>query len=724
MRIRCSTTFLSAAACLLLALATICWQGPRSAAGPSNAAPLQYPPAPCGDATDDFHGVKVPDPYRWLENADSKETQAWVDAENALTRSFVDGPVRDRIDAELTKLWNYPKYTLPHREGDRYFFEKNDGLQNQDVVCRLNKLGGEPAVVLDPNTLSPDGTVALQTQAYSFDGKLLAYGISVSGSDRQEIHVRDIDSGKDLPDLVRWTKFTSIGWKHDNSGFYYNRFPEPGTVPADDENNFCKVYWHTLGTPQEKDAMVLERADDKTLQLSPVVTDDGKYLVVFINKGTAPENRVYYRPVDAAGELVKLLDKADASYSLIDNVGTTFYFQTDLDAPRGRVIAIDVDKPQKQNWKTIVPESADAIASVSTVNNQLAVLYLHDAYNVLKVYNLDGTFARDLPLPPYGTVDLGNSRRQYTELFLGYSSFAAPSSLYRFDFASQKLETYHKSEFKGDLSGYETTQVFVPSKDGTKVPMFLTYRKGLKPDGSHPVLMYGYGGFDVNTTPYFDIPPFIWLERGGIYAQAIIRGGGEYGEAWHQAGMLKNKQNSFDDFEACARWLVDQKYTTPSRLAIQGASNGGLLTAACMLQTPQLFGAVVSEVPVTDMLRYKKFAAGVAWLPEYGDADESPEIFKTLLAYSPLQNVKPGVSYPPILVTTADSDDRVDPSHAKKFVATLQAAQSAFPPDAKKNPILLRIETKAGHGGGKPTRKVIDEASDIYAFLFRVFGMN
>jgi prolyl oligopeptidase len=312
----------------------------------------------------------------------------------------------------------------------------------------------------------------------------------------------------------------------------------------------------------------------------------------------------------------------------------------------------------------------------------------------------------------------------YTELFLSYSSFAAPSSLYRYDFTSQKLEVYHKSEIKADLSGYETTQVFVPSKDGTKVPLFLTCRKGLKPDGSHPVLMYGYGGFDVNTTPYFDIPPFLWLERGGIYAEAIIRGGGEFGEAWHQAGMLKNKQHSFDDFEACARWLEDQKYTTPSRLAIDGASNGGLLTAACMLQTPDLFGAVVSEVPVTDMLRYKKFAAGVAWLPEYGDAEESPEMFKTLLAYSPLQNVKPGVSYPPILVTTADSDDRVDPSHAKKFVATLQAAQSSLPPGPSHNPILLRVETKAGHGGGKPTSKVIDEASDIYAFLFKVFGMK
>jgi prolyl oligopeptidase len=333
MRIRRGATILPATAALLLALVSGCSHIDQPTADSSTPAALPYPPAPRGDAADDFHGVKVPDPYRWLEQADSKETIAWVDAENALTRSFVDGPVRDRIDAELTSLWNYPKYTLPHREGDRYFFEKNDGLQNQDVVYRMDKLGGEPKVVLDPNTLSPDGTVALQTQAYSFDGKLLAYGISVSGSDRQEIRVRDIDSGKDLPDIVRWTKFTSIGWKHDNSGFYYNRFPQPGTVPADDENNFCKVYWHTLGTPQDKDELVLDRPDDKTLQMSPFVTDDGKYLVVSINKGTAPENRVYYRPVDGAGEFVKLLDKADASYNLIDDVGTTFYFQTDSGHP-------------------------------------------------------------------------------------------------------------------------------------------------------------------------------------------------------------------------------------------------------------------------------------------------------------------------------------------------------------------------------------------------------
>jgi prolyl oligopeptidase len=692
------------------------------AADLSSLASMQYPPAPRGDAVDVFHGVKVPDPYRWLENTRSSETRAWADAENRLTASFVAGPVRDRIESELSRVWYFPQYKLPHNEGDHYFFEKNNGLGDQDVVYRLDELGGEPTVVLDPNRRSANGTVALKTQAYSFNGKFLAYGVAVNGSDRQEIHVRDIDSGKDLSDVVRWTQYTSIAWKSDNSGFYYNRFPQPGTVSADDEKNFCKIYLHRLGTPQEQDDLVLERADDKTLQLSPQVTGDGKYLVVNIRKQTTDGNCIYYRAVDGAGEFVKLIDKADAFYSFIDNIGTTFYFLTNLDAPRWRLIAIDLTQPARENWKTVVRESPDEIMSVSTVNKQFDISYLHDAFNTVKIYELNGSFVRDLPLPRYGSVELGTSGPEDTELFLSYSSFVVPSMQYRYDFTTRKLEVYHKPEFKQDLSEYETTEVFVPSTDGTRVPMFLTYRKGMKVDATHPVLMYGYGGFGVNTTPrfYFEVPPFLWLERGGIYAEAIIRGGAEYGEAWHQAAILKNKQHSFDDFEACARWLSDRKYTTPSRLAIIGGSNGGLLTAACMLQTPELFGAVVCEFPVTDMLRYKKFAAGTAWLPEYGDADESTEMFNALRAYSPLQNVKAGVSCPPVLVTTADDDDRVDPSHARKFVAALQAAQSGLPPQAKHNPILLRIDAHAGHLGGNTASR----ASDICTFLWHVFGMN
>lgn len=700
----------------------------------ASTTPIAYPPAPRGTDVDTFHGNKVPDPYRWLEKADSPQSEAWVAAENKLTRSFIDGPVRNEIKSELKRIWDYPKVTEPNRVGTRYFFERNTGLQNQNVVFRLDRLGSPPQLVIDPNTLSADGTISLETQAYSFDGHLLAYGLSASGSDRQEIHVRNVDTGQDLPDLLRFTKFTGIGWKHDNSGFFYNRFPAPGTVPPEDENNFCKIYYHQLGTLQSADTLLLERPDDKTLQMFPSVSDDGQFLIVSINKGTAPENRLWFLPLNqpnptpapaqAPANFIKLLDTPDASYSFIDNVGSTFYILTNLNAPRSKIIAIDLAHPERAAWKTILPEGPDALASVSTVNNQFVVTTLHDAWNQVKLFNLDGSFDRDIPVPAFGSVNVSSTRRDYTDIFLGYTSYARPYTVYRYDFPTHQLSTYHASEIKTDLSPFETRQAFATSKDGTRIPLFIACRKDLKLDGNNPALLTAYGGFDVNTTPGFDIPIALWLRHGGIYVTAIIRGGGEYGEAWHQAGMLTHKQNGFDDFQAAAEFLIHNRYTTQKRLAIDGASNGGLLTAACMLQRPDLYGAVLSQVPVIDMLRYKKFAAGTGWIPEYGDAEGSPEMFKTLLAYSPLHNVKPGVVYPPLLVTTADSDDRVDPSHAKKFVATLQTAQQSLPPGTPRNPLLLRVDTKAGHGGGKPTDKIIDEEADLYAFLFRTLHMK
>ena len=698
----------------------------------SKASDLAYPAAPTGNTVDEYHGVRIPDPYRWMDNADAKATERWVAAENQRTADFVAGSTREQIKRELTAMWDYPKYSPPDREGDRYFFTRNDGLQNQAVLYMLKKLGSNPILVLDPNKLSKDGTISLQTQAYSHDGRLLAYGLSQSGSDRQEIHVREVDSGQDRKDLIKWTKFTSIAWKHDNSGFYYNRFPMPGSVPPAEENNHSKIYWHALGTSQNEDRLVLERADNFKLDLAPFVTDDGRYLCVYITEGTSPQNRFYYQEIDGAkkgdrikeGDFAHLLDAADASYSFIDNVGPTFYFQTDLDAPRGRIIAIDVRKPGKENWQTIVPQGKDILAFSTIVDHRLVLGLLHDAASVLKIDNLDGTPLRDVRLPALGSVAAVTGRQTDTELFFIFSSYAYPGCIFRYDFPSDTLEQYHKSEIKANLSAYETRQVFATSKDGTRVPLFITYKKGIQLDGSHPTLLYGYGGFDVNETPAFDLARVIWLKHGGVYADAVLRGGGEYGEQWHEQGMLSHKQNTFDDFIGCAQWLVDHHYTRPSKLAIEGGSNGGLLVAACMLQRPELFGAVLSEVPVTDMLRYPKFAAGVAWLPEYGDP-ANPVDFNYLRAYSPLHNIKVGITYPAVLVTSADSDDRVDPSHAKKFIATLQASAELTAAQGKPtNPILLRVETKAGHGGGKPTRKIIDELSDEFAFLFRVLGMD
>ncbi len=679
----------------------------------------QYPTARVDTVVDNYHGTRVADPYRWMENPDSPETQAWVEAENNLTMAFLkDIPAREKIKERLTKLWNYPRYSVPQREGDRYFFSKNDGLQNQSVLYMQKSLDRKPVVVIDPNKLSADGTVALTNQAHSKDGRLLAYGLSSSGSDQQDIKIRNVDSGKDYDELIKWCKFASIAWKHDHSGFYYNRLPEPGTVPKEDENNYSRVYWHKLGTPQSEDKLAYERPEAKELGFAPFITDDGKYLVLYVYHGTDPKNRIYYREVDSNDPFIRLLDEADATYDFIDNVGSVFYFRTTLDALRGRIIAIDTKNPERKHWKEIISQQEDVISFVTTVSNQLVVAYMHDAQHQLKLYRLDGTFLQEIQLPTIGSIAGLSGRREDTEMFLAFTSFLYPTSILRYDFKTGKLALFRGAEIKFDPSQYETKQVFYRSKDGTRVPMFLTHRKGLKLDGSNPTLLYGYGGFNISITPSFSVSRLIWLEQGGVYAVANLRGGDEYGEAWHQAGMLDKKQNVFDDFIAAAEWLVANKYTNSSKLAINGGSNGGLLVAACMLQRPALFGAVVCQVPVADMLRYHKFTVGRYWVPEFGDAETNPDHFKFLYAYSPLHNVKKEVAYPPTLVTTADTDDRVVPLHAKKFVATLQAA------DAGKNPILIRVETKAGHGGGKPISKVIDEQSDIYAFLFKIFDMD
>ena len=685
----------------------------------SYAQKLKYPVAKTDNVVDDYFGTKVADPYRWLENPDSPETQAWVEAENKLTYDFLNSiPQREKIRAKLTRLWNYPKYSVPIKKGERYFYTKNDGLQNQSVYYMQESLNSKPIMVIDPNKLSPDGTIALTIPAFSMDGKLLAYGISKSGSDWQEVRILNIETGKEYPEVIKWLKFSNVAWKHDNQGFYYNRYPEPGSVPEENQYNYNRVYYHKLGTPQSEDQLVYERPDAKELDFTPFITEDGKYLVLIVEYGTDPKNRIYYREVESNGPFIKLLDKADANYTFISNLDTLFYFRTDLEAPNDRVIQININNPSPENWKEIVPQRKEVLSFADMVNNQLVLVYMQDAKHKMMFCNLEGVFLKEIQLPDIGSINDISARQKDKEMFFEFTSFLYPPTIFRYDFATERLSPFHEVKMNFVLSGYETRQVFYSSKDGTKVPMFVVHKKGLKLDGDNPTLLYGYGGFNGGITPYFSISRLVWLENGGVFAVANIRGGDEYGEAWHQAGMLDKKQNVFDDFISAGEWLIQNRYTSPEKLAIIGGSNGGLLVAACMVQRPELFGAVICQVPVIDMLRYHKFTVGRYWIPEYGNAETNPDQFKFLYAYSPLNNVKKGVIYPPILITTADTDDRVAPLHAKKFAAALQSAT------AGDNPVLLRVETKAGHGGGKPTSKIIDESSDIYAFLFKIFGMG
>jgi prolyl oligopeptidase len=717
---------------------------------------LPYPRTRTGDTVEHYHGTPVPDPYRWLEDEDAPGSAEWIQAQNALTFSLIraGGPTApsgqttyERLCARLTEVWDYPKYGVVTREGDRRFFWMNEGLQNQPVLYQLPsdpvsssalRVSGfrpddaKPEArnaeltaipVLDPNTLSADGTAAVTGQSWTPDGRLLGYSLSRAGSDWQELRVRDVDTREDLPDTIRWCKFTSPAWSPDGSGFFYARYPDPATVPAGQESFNQTVRWHALGTPQEADPLVYARPDAPELGFSPTVTDDGRYLVLTVWKGTDPKNRVYYRDLrGAAGtaEVVRLLDEADARYDFIDNVGPVFYFSTDLDAPRGRVIAIDVTQPERERWREVVPEpeDQDTIDSVALVGDHLVVVTMRHAHHRVTLHALDGARVRDVPLPGIGSVSGLSGKRHHQELYLAFTSFLQPASVLRCHIPAGSLETVFAPRLPFDVSQYETRQVFFASRDGTRVPMFLTHKKGLEPSGETPTLLYGYGGFNVSLTPSFSPARLVWLEQGGVFALANLRGGGEYGEAWHQAGTVLNKQNVFDDFIAAAEWLVANRYTRPDRLAIQGGSNGGLLVAACLLQRPDLFGAVVCQVPVADMLRYHRFTVGRFWVSDYGNAEEDPAHFAYLRRYSPLHNCRPGTRYPATLITTADHDDRVAPAHAKKFAAALQAAQVG------EAPILLRVETRAGHGAGKPTAKLIEEQADIYAFLAKALGVK
>jgi len=680
---------------------------------------LAYPRAKTVDQVDDYHGTKVTDPYRWLEDTDSADTKTWVEEENKLTFGYLDQiPYRKAIRDRMTKLWNFERFTVPRQQGGRYFYQHNNGLQNQNVLLVAESLNAEPRTLLDPNTLSSDGTVALAGTAYTEDGKLLAYGSAASGSDWEEWHVRDVDTGKDLPDVIKWVKFSGASWSKDGKGFYYSRFDEPKGTALRDTNYFQKLYYHKLGTPQSEDRLIYERPDNKEMGFGGQVTDDGHYLVIFVSQGTSPKNRLYYKDLtEPDSPVVRLLDEFDASYQLVDNDGPVFWIKTDLDAPRGKLIAIDTRHPERANWKTVVEQSAEKLEDANVVDNLFLLGYLKDAKTEVRVHGLDGKFLRNVDLPGIGTAAGFGGKRKDKETFYSFTSFTSPTTIYRYDPQTGKSSVFKKPKVDFDAEKYETKQVFYNSKDGTRVPMFLTYKKGLKLDGQNPTLLYAYGGFDISLTPGFSIPTVVWLEMGGIYAQPNLRGGGEYGEDWHLAGTKAKKQNVFDDFIAAAEWLISNKYTSRPKLAIRGGSNGGLLIGAMLTQRPDLFGATLPLVGVMDMLRFQKFTIGWAWTSDYGSSDNA-EDFKALYAYSPLHNLKPGTKYPPTMIATADHDDRVVPGHSFKFAATMQADQAGTAP------VLIRIETKAGHGAGKPISKIIDQTADEWSFVAYNLGMN
>lgn len=686
-----------------------------------SAQQLKYPETQKGDVVEDYHGTKVADPYRWLEDLDSDETRAWVAAQNAVTFGYLEKiEAREQLKKRLTELWNYPKYGLPFKRGDRYFFSKNDGLQNQYVYYSVSSPDDEnPKVFIDPNTFSEDGTVALKDLQFSKDGKLAMYATSASGSDWQTFRIKNVETGEDLADKLEWIKFSTAAWLPDHSGFFYSRYAAPKEGDEFEQSNKnMKLYFHKTGTPQSDDVLIYERPDNPDMGFWPGVTDDGRFLVLNVWTGSARVNRLYYKDLQSENsDIVKLLDANDASYNFVGNTGTEFYIQTDLDAPNARLISIDVANPAKENWKTLIPESKAVLSSAQIVNNQFVVSAMVDARDRLTVHELDGSLVNEIELPTIGSVGSISGEREDSEMFYSFTSFTYPTSIFRYDFKTGTSEIFRSPDIDFDGSEYVVKQEFYPSKDGTKVPMFIVHRKDLAMDGSNPTYLYAYGGFKISMTPAFSISNLVWLEMGGVYAMPNLRGGGEYGEDWHQAGMLEKKQNVFDDFIAAGEYLIEKGYTSGEKLAIAGGSNGGLLTGACITQRPDLFGAAIVAVGVLDMLRYHKFTIGWAWASEYGSSD-NPEQFDFLYKYSPLHNLKPGTHYPATLITTADHDDRVVPGHSYKFAAALQAAQGGD------KPTLIRIETKAGHGAGKPTGKIIEEAADKWAFLMKVLDVK
>jgi prolyl oligopeptidase len=676
-----------------------------------------YPVTRKVDHVDMIHGVAVADPYRWLEDANSAETKKWVAAENAVTMPYLASlPERGPIHQRLTKLFRYERFAGVFKAGDRYFWQRNDGVQDRAVLYVSKGLNSAGEILLDPNQFA-DKTIALADVSVRKDGRRAAYLLQKAGSDWMEITFADVDAKKELPDRLKWVKFSDATWSEDGSGIYYSRYDEPNDAnKLQDLNVNQKLYFHRLGTPQSDDKLIFFRPEQKNWMYAGNETEDGRYLLLRINRGAERVDGWFYRKADG-GDWVELLPKFDAEYDFLGNEGSRFFFRTTLNAPKGRVIGIDLNRPKRESWIEIVPESSDSLTSVSYLSGQFFASLLSDARSVVRIYDAKGKSAGELKLPGIGRAFGFAGRQDAKETFYTFQSYTVPSTVYHYDLKSRESKVFKQPEVPADLTAYKTELVFYHSKDGTRVPMFLTYRKDMKRDGTNPVYLYGYGGFNVPVTMTYVPSWMVWLEMGGIVATPGIRGGGEYGREWHMAGTKARKQNVFDDFIAAAEYLAAEKYTNPKKIAIAGGSNGGLLVAACLLQRPDLFGVALPAVGVLDMLRFQKFTIGWGWVSDYGSADNA-EDFKALLAYSPYHNVKPGVKYPATLITTADHDDRVVPAHSFKFAAALQAAQAG---DA---PVLIRIQTEAGHGAGKPQSMLIEEQSDVLAFTAHQLGMT
>lgn len=669
-----------------------------------------------GDTVETIHGVQVADPYRYLEE-ESDLTTSWVKAQQIEGKAHLSGiGNKQAVVDRITELWNYEKVSAPFEHGDNTFYYRNNGLQSQSVLYVKDKDGNEQ-VALDPNSLSSDGTVALSGVSVSGDGKTLAYGVSKSGSDWQQWQFLDVTSGKALKDELNWIKFSTAVWNKDNTGVYYSRYdaPEGGNALADVNFN-QKVYFHELGTEQAQDQLIYERPQNKDWGFGADITEAGDYLLISVWQGTDSRNRFFYQPLDGQSEVVELIIELEAGYNFLGNDKSVFYFKTDLNAPNGKVIAIDVNRPEKKNWKTIVAESTDPISDIAIINDHLVISYLHDVLGKLTIFSMNGDKRQDVTLPGKGKIAGPYGKRSKDYFYYVFNSYVQPKTTYKFDFKTSKSSLFVEPSVSFNPDDYVSEQIFYTSKDGTRVPMMLSYKKGLKKDGANPTLLYAYGGFAISLTPRFSPANIAWMDMGGIYAVPNLRGGAEYGESWHKAGMLDQKQNVFDDYYAAAEYLIDENYTNKTKIGAYGRSNGGLLMGATLTQRPDLFAAVLPAVGVLDMLRFQKFTIGWAWTSEYGSADVA-EQFPALLAYSPYHNVTER-AYPSTMVMTADHDDRVVPLHSFKFGAMLQAKQQG---DA---PVIMRIESKAGHGAGKPTSMKIDEFADIYSFLFESFGLK
>lgn len=678
-----------------------------------------YPIAEKVDTVDTYFGQQVADPYRWLEDDNSEQTAQWVAAENKITHEYLSKiPFREDLEDRLSEIWNYPKYGVPFKKGDNYFFFKNDGIQNQSVMYITNNLDDEAEVLLDPNKLAEDGTIALAGMGMSKDGKFMAYSTASGGSDWNEIYVMEIKTRKMLDDHIKWVKLSGISWwKH---GFFYSSYDEP---KEDDvlsgQNQFHKVYYHQLGNKQSDDILIFDDKSHPLRNFHAYLTEDKKFLILGETESTSG-NSLYAAKINDINniEFKKIAEGFEYDYDVIDNIGDNLLIKTNHQAPKGKIILSDYNNPGIEHWKTLIEEKDDVLEGASIIGGKLFTQYLKDASNVAYFFDLSGNFLNELKLPAIGSLIGMNGEKDENIAFFGFTSFTYPSSVYKYDVNTNKYELYKKSDVDFDPDIYETKQIFYESKDGTKVPMFIVHKKGLKMDGNNPTMLYGYGGFNISLSPSFSISRAAFLEQGGIYVMANLRGGGEYGEDWHMAGTKLLKQNVFDDFIYAAKYLISNNYTSSEKLAIIGGSNGGLLVGACMTQQPELFKVAIPIVGVMDMLRYHNFTIGWAWASDFGRSDDSEEMFKYLLGYSPLHNIKKGVNYPATLAITADHDDRVVPAHTFKYMATLQEN------DGGQNPVLIRIETKAGHGAGKPTSKQIEEAADMYSFIMYNLGMK